>query len=145
MKTNMIGRIILSICLLLFIYVAAACSVDKNKSDKKSSNDELEEVRLSNARMSAFADKASSYIKYAEEEYVIHLMEDYEEVDCFTIAELNSIYGKILDNAKGIVKKGDNETWIIYLTDGTYVIDGKTPPFNKNIVTKGSKLSKTSC
>ena len=149
MNKNVISRVVLSILLIIFMYVAAACSVSNEKKDNKNGIDPTKDYQNANEAMkSAFRDEAMAFVRAAIEANVTSLVEyDYKERTCFTAKELleNYIDSSRKDDYKGIVKKISDDEWQIYLTNGKYTIDGKKTPIDKSDVTEGSKISQETC
>ena len=146
-NNNILTRIILCILLIIFMYVSAACSVGE---DKKNKDDDIDSYqRVEKGRINAFIDEAYAFMKAAEEKEVIDnaLLGDESEELCFNI---NELIGEYIDvsyalDYSGIILKTKDGNWKIYLTNGTYTINGKTKPISTSDVEKGSNLSKTSC
>ena len=148
MNKNVISRVVLSVLLIVFMYVAAACSVSNEKKDNKKGIDPTKDYQsANNAMKSAFKDEAMAFIRAAMEANVTSQIEDDKERTCFTAKELleNYIDSSRKDDYKGIVKKISDDEWQIYLTNGKYTIDGKKTPIDKSDVTEGSKISQETC
>lgn len=150
MKNNTFGKMILCILLIVFMYVSAACSIsnDNKKKDNKSS-DEIDDVittDVESAKIGYFRDTALVFLKAAQSKYVEDsLLGDAGDVSCY---ELSDLYDYISSGSKdkytGVVEK-NNDEWKIFITDGTYKINGKSSPIEKDDVKDGSKLYTTTC
>lgn len=72
MNKNIISRVVLSILLIVFMYIAAACSVSNEKKDGKKGIDPTKDYQnANNAMKSAFKDEAMAFIRAAMEANVI--------------------------------------------------------------------------
>lgn len=145
MKKGSIYKIVSCTALLIFMYLAASCSISNEKKEKngiKKSYDNVEE-----AGRSAFADEAMAFVRTAMEANISYLVEDNKEKTCFTVSELIDDFVTSKDPSKysGIVEKVSEDKWVIYITNGKYSIDGKEFPFSKSDVNKSNEISKNKC
>lgn len=144
MKKGSIYKIVSCTALLIFMYLAASCSISNEKKEKngiKKSYDNVEE-----AKKTSFADEAMAFVRAAQEANVMSTMEG-EEQTCFTISELidNFVASNNPSKYYGIVEKISDNEWKIYVSNGMYSIDGKNFPLSKNDVNKSKDISKTKC
>ncbi len=144
MKKGFLYKIISCTCLLVFMYLAASCSISNDKKEDngiKKSYDNVEE-----AKKISFADEAMAFVRAAQEAYVTSAVEGVDKT-CFTVSEL--IDGFVSTNSPdkyyGIVEKISDNEWKIYVSNGKYSIDGKKFPLSKNDVNKSKDISKTKC
>ena len=144
MKKGFMYKTISCTALLIFMYLAASCSITNEKKETngiKKSYDNVEE-----AKKTSFADEAMAFVRAAQEANVMSTMEG-EEQTCFTISELidNFVASNNPSKYYGIVEKKSGDEWIIYITNGKYSIDGKKFPYSKTDVDKSKEISKSKC
>ena len=145
MKNNMISRIILCIFLLGFLYVSAACSVDNDKKSEKVVNKEKKVIEedidntLLNAKKDAFIKEAEAYV-YAADNENYKLSKD-EIKTCYNLSDLTKGRSSYI----GYVKRNNDGTWTIYITNNEFTIKGEKSPFNKSMIQTGNTLTKTTC
>ena len=143
MNKNIISRVVLSILLIVFMYIAAACSVSNDKKSKKGSVDPTKDYQAAeNAKKSAFADEAMAFLTAGQEAYISSQLTEDTDKTCFTVKELigNYITAKDPDIYRGIVERTTNNEWVIYISNGKYSVNGKSRPINKDDVLKEDKV-----
>ena len=145
MKKGFMYKTISCTALLIFMYLAASCSITNEKKETngiKKSYDNVEE-----ANKSAFADEAMAFTRAAMEADITYKMDNDKGKNCFTVSELLDNFVTSNDPSKytGIVEKKSGDEWIIYITNGKYSIDGKKFPYSKTDVDKSKEISKSKC
>lgn len=146
MNRNFIGRLMLCILLIVFMYVASACSVGNDKKSKKDYSPVDDYERAEDGKKSAFADEALAFIKAVQEKNIEDQVLGEDDRSCYTVEELIGDYVYATnDSYEGVIIKDNDGKWKIYITNGDYSINGKKSPISKTDVLNGSKLSQTSC
>ena len=122
--------IVIPIIIILAATIAVICVIN-NSSDKKNKKDASEEAKnIIYLKKELFAEEVINYAKAAGTGYVDYSLRDKIK-KIFTVEELTSKYIKGTYDFKGCiivtVEKNDDITdETVYITDGTYMIIGKT-------------------
>ena len=130
--------IIIPTIIILAATIVVICVIN-NSSDKKNKKDSSEEEKnIVYLKKELFAEEVINYAKAAGTGYVDYSLRDKVK-KIFTVEELTSKYIKGSYDLKGCIivtveKNNDITDETVYITDGTYMIIGKTAKdISKNI------------
>lgn len=139
MKKIFLNRYILCGLIIVFMYIAAACSVSNDTKKMNQSN------KISDADKSAFAGVANSIINSAQQKYVVDSIESGVAANCYTLKDLDEYIEFDLNKYEGVVINTESNGWEVYLTDGKLTVNGGYVPVNKNSVMQNDTLRVSKC